>query len=179
MLGGTPAVSSKVASERENILQTYYLEMTHAEQLRPSDREVEGFALQRAWIPYGSVNRFFYQTVGAEWDWRVRLPWTDTQWQAYVEQPGLETWISYVRGTSAGYFELARQRGGEVQVAMFGVLPPFLGRGVGGMQLTAALRQAWAEETRRVWLHTASSDHPHALANYRARGMRLYRTETT
>ena len=159
-------------------MQTYYLEMTDAEQLRASDREVEEFMVQRRAIPYGSVNRF-YQGCRAKWDWRVRLAWTDTQWQAYVEQPGLETWISYVRGTPAGYFELARQQGGEVQVAMFGVLPPFLGRGVGGMQLTAALRQAWAEETRRVWLHTASSDHPHALANYQARGMRLYRTETT
>ena len=160
-------------------MQTYHLEMTDAGQLRASNSEVEKFAVQRARTPYGSVNRFFYQTVGAMWDWRVRLPWTDTQWQAYVEQPGLETWISYVWGTPAGYFELARQQGGEVQVAMFGVLPPFLGRGVGGMQLTAALRQAWAEETRRVWLHAASSDHPHALANYQARGMRLYKTETT
>ena len=167
------------ASERKNILQTYYLEMMDAEQLRPSGREVEGFALQRARIPYGSVNRFFYQTVGAEWDWRVRLPWTDTEWQAYVERPGLETRISYVQGTPAGYFELARQQEGEVQVAMFGVLPPFLGRGFGGLQLTAALRQAWAEGARRVWLHTASSEYPHALANWQARGMRLYRTETT
>lgn len=67
MLGGTPARSpvSTAASERENILQTYYLEMMDAEQLRPSEREVEAFALQRARIPYGSVNRLFYQTVGA------------------------------------------------------------------------------------------------------------------
>ena len=89
----------------------------------------------------------------------------------------METWVSYVRGTPAGYFELQRQESGQVQIRMFGVLPPFIGRGVGGVQLTAAVRKAWHEETQRVWLHTASSDHPQALANYQARGMKLYKVE--
>ena len=160
-------------------MKTYYLEMTEAGQLQPSRRVVEGFGVERAQIPCGALNRFFYETVGAAWDWRVRLPWTDGEWQAYAERPGLETWISYVQGTPAGYFELARQEGGEVEIATFGVLPPFLGRGVGGVQLAAALQRAWSRGTERVWLHTASSDHPHALANYQARGMRLYKTETT
>ena len=83
-----------------------------------------------------------------------------------------------MQGTPAGYFELARRDAGQVEIAMFGLLPPFIGRGVGGALLTAALRRAWEEGTRRVWLHTESSDHPHALANYQARGMRVYKTET-
>ena len=95
------------------------------------------------------MKRFFYQTIGAEWDWRVRLARTDFEWQAYVERPGLEPWISYVQGTPAGCAELARRQGREVQIAMFGVSPPLLGRGVGRPQLTAALRQAWAGETGR------------------------------
>lgn len=158
-------------------LTIYYLEMTHPAQLRPLPRPVEAFEVKRAQIPYGALNRFFYQTVGAAWQWTDRLPWTDADWQAYAERPGLETWIGYVQETPAGYFELARQDVGHVEVAMFGLLPPFIGRGVGGALLTAALQRAWEEGTRRVWLHTASSDHPHALSNYQARGMRIYKTE--
>ena len=88
------------------------------------------------------------------------MPWTDEDWQAYAERPGLETWSGYVQGTPAGYFELARQGVAQVEVAMFGLLPHFIGRGVGGVLLTAALQRAWKEGTRRVWLHTESSDHP-------------------
>jgi hypothetical protein len=30
----------------------------------------------------------------------------------------------------------------------------------------------------RVWLHTCTKDHPHALSNYQARGFQVFRTET-
>ena len=63
-----------------------------------------------------------------------------------------------------------------MEVASFGVLPQFIGRGLGGLLLTAALERAWEEGTRRVWLHTCSWDHPHALANYKARGLEVYKT---
>jgi hypothetical protein len=35
-------------------------------------------------------------------------------------------------------------------------------------------RHAWQLTTTRVWLHTCSLDSPHALANYQARGLRVY-----
>ena len=158
-------------------MTTYYLEMTDPVRLRPSRRVVEAFEVERSQVPYGALNCFFYHMVGAAWGWTDRLPWTDGDWQAYAERPGLETWLGYGRGTPAGYFELARQEGGQVEVAMFGLLPPFVGRGMGGALLTAALRRAWEGGTRRVWLHTTSSDHPHALANYQARGLQVYKTE--
>jgi GNAT superfamily N-acetyltransferase len=66
---------------------------------------------------------------------------------------------------------------------MFGLVPEFVGRGFGGALLTFAVELAWdleavgAPAIRRVWLHTSSRDHPHALRNYEARGFRPYRTE--
>ena len=55
-------------------LTTYYLEMTDPNQLQPSRRVVEDFAVERSRIPYGALNRFFYHTVGAAWRWTDRLP---------------------------------------------------------------------------------------------------------
>jgi ribosomal protein S18 acetylase RimI-like enzyme len=158
-------------------LTIYYLELKDPSQLRPPSKVVEGFEATRAWIPYGVLNRFFYKEVGAAWQWTSRLPWTEGEWQAYAERAGLETWVGYLRGTPAGYFELARQDGAQAEIAMFGLLPLFIGRGVGGAMLTAAIRRAWEEGTQRVWLHTETADHPHALGNYQARGMQIYRTE--
>ena len=119
----------------------------------------------------------FYATVGGDWYWIDRLDWTRDQWLAWVDRPELETWIGYCEGTPAGYFELERQPGGDVEVAYFGLLPGFLGRGIGGALLTAAVERAWEMGASRIWLHTCSLDAPAALRNYQSRGFRLYETE--
>jgi GNAT superfamily N-acetyltransferase len=80
-----------------------------------------------------------------------------------------------MNGSPAGYFELARGDDDEVQIAYFGLTPPFIGRGLGGVLLTQAIREAWHWDATRVWVHTCNLDHPGALANYQARGMRIYR----
>ena len=82
-----------------------------------------------------------------------------------------------MRGSPAGYFELDRQ-GESVEVAYFGLLPPFIGLGLGGALLAAAVARGF-ELSTRVWLHTCTLNHPQALANYLARGLRPYKTEQT
>ena len=65
----------------------------------------------------------------------------------------------------------------SVEIAYFGLLPEFLGLGLGGHLLTEATRAAWALHPRRIWLHTCTFDHPAALPNYQARGFHITRTE--
>ena len=77
----------------------------------------------------------------------------------------------------AGFFELEMQDGGSVEIVYFGLLSRFVGRGLGGAMLTAAVQRAWDMGASRVWLHTSSLDHPHALPNYRARGFHVYKRE--
>ena len=85
-------------------------------------------------------------------------------------------------GELAGIVELEVQPAGDVEITIFGLVPELVGRGYGGHVLTLGLRRAWAlpqadgSQTRRVWLHTSSRDHAHALANYRARGLEVYAT---
>ena len=79
-------------------------------------------------------------------------------------------------GDRAGYYEL-RAEDDSVEVAYFGLLPAYQGHGLGGFLLTAALRRGFALAAR-VWLHTCTLDGAAALPNYRARGLRPYRTQT-
>ena len=51
--------------------------------------------------------------------------------------------------------------------------------GLGGHLLTCAIERGFATPAGRVWLHTCTLDHPQALANYQARGLRLLKEETT
>lgn len=157
---------------------TYYLEMRAADELRPAPARDPSFRSQRAETPCPPLSRFLYTEVGGGWYWLDRLGWTYQQWERYLSRPELETWVGYAAGTPVGYCELERQGGGAVELVSFGLLPQFIGRGLGGALLTAAVERAWQLATQRVWLHTCSLDGPHALRNYQARGFRLYREET-
>ena len=86
-------------------------------------------------------------------------------------------WVAYEWETVAGYFELAMDEERSVEIAYFGLVPQFIGRRVGGYLLTAAVQRAWQMSTTRVWIHTSSRDHPHSLANYQARGFRVFKQE--
>jgi GNAT superfamily N-acetyltransferase len=123
------------------------------------------------------LSRYLYTDVGKDWHWIDRLHWTPDQWQVYLQQPHIESWVAYLQGATAGYFELAIDSKYEVEIAYFGLLPRFIGRGLGGYLLTVAAERAWEISASRVWVHTSTRDHPHALANYQARGFRLFKQE--
>ena len=158
---------------------TYYLEMTSPADLRPKRAERAQVQVVRVESPMPELNRFLYTAVGGQWYWIDRLPWSYERWLEYLRRAELETWLMTVGGIPAGYFELEAQAQGDLEVAYFGLLPQFIGRGLGSHLLTAAIERGWQRGARRVWLHTCTLDHPQALANYQARGLRLYRQETT
>ena len=158
---------------------TYYLEMTDPKALRPKLVKYRGHAIRRARLPSPEFSRFLYTAVGGDWYWTGRLPWTYQQWQEWVDRPQLQTWVAYVSGCPAGYFELEGQAAGNVEIVSFGLLPTFVGRGLGGHLLTVAIEKAWGMGASRVWLHTCTLDHPRALANYTARGFRVIREESS
>jgi GNAT superfamily N-acetyltransferase len=161
----------------QQVVTISYLEMTRRDQLRPARPAAVGYRLLRCEVPSPELNRTLYIAVGSRWAWYERLAWNDTRWLTYLDRPELETWVAYVAGSPAGYFELERQPGKNVELAYFGLLPDFIGQGLGRSLLTAAVSRAWDMGARRVWVHTCTLDHPHALPNYLARGFQVFRTE--
>jgi ribosomal protein S18 acetylase RimI-like enzyme len=154
----------------------YYLQMLDPSELRPKAGPA-GFGVERVSPADGGVNRRYYERVGGAWNWTDRLVWSDEDWRRYAQRDELETWIGRVDGEAVGYFELERQAAGDVELAYFGLLPAFIGRGLGGALLTAAAERAWSlPGSRRVWLHTCTDDHANALENYRKRGFAVYET---
>lgn len=161
---------------------TWSLEMGSPEELRPAPKPsaFEDLALVQARRPSAAFARFLYATVGGDWQWIDRLPWSESEWLAWLDRPRVETWVAYVEGTPAGYFQLDGATDPEsVEIAYFGLMPGFIGQGLGGWLLTEAIRRAWALGTGRVWVHTCSLDGPHALANYQARGLRVFKEEVS
>ena len=163
---------------RKELVTVYFLEMTRPEHLQPVCPPRDDLALRRAQLPSPEFNRFLYTAVGANWYWLDRLQWSYAQWQHWLEQPTVQTWVLYVADTPAGYFELEQQANDNVMICYFGLMPQFTGQRLGGYLLTAAIEQAWSMSARRVRLNTCTLDHPAALLNYQARGFRIYREIT-
>ena len=158
---------------------TWSLEMRDPALLRAASSPRIAIAVEQAEEPQPELNRFLYTAVGGDWYWIGRLPWTYERWMAWLDRQEVETWVARSGGSPAGYFELERQEGGDVEIAYFGLMPQFIGRGAGGHLLTVAIQRGWAlPGTRRVWVHTCSLDHPSALANYQARGLEVFAVET-
>jgi GNAT superfamily N-acetyltransferase len=158
-------------------IEITYLEMTSPADLRPAWAPEVDFPIRQARIPSPELNRFLYTAVGGDWFWIDRLSWTFDQWLAWLSRPEVETWIGYLEGTPAGYFELEKQAGGSVELSYFGLLPRFIGRGLGGTLLAAAIERAWEMGASRVWVNTCDLDGPASLTNYQARGFRIFRIE--
>lgn len=158
-------------------ITTWHLEMTPAD-FRPA-RPCAEARIEQAEIPSPELNRFFYTAVGGDLFWVDRLSWTYGQWMAWLDRPEVETWIASIRGTPAGYVEIERQAEGSTEICYFGLLPQFIGRGLGGALLSRAIERAWETGASRVWVHTCSLDGPAALPAYQARGFRIFKTETS
>ena len=156
--------------KRAVLVTVTYLEMTRPEQRSGAPGWADGVTIQRAERPTVSFYRYLYDTVGADWDWYERRRLSDDALAAIVHDDAVEVFVLYVRGVPAGYVELDRRVEGEVEIAYFGLVPEYIGRGLGPALLDWALDRAWSCRPRRVWLHTCSLDHPKALAVYRRAG---------
>ena len=124
-----------------------------------------------------SFYRYLYNAVGERWLWFLRRAWSDTQLVAWLERPEIELFVLHVAGVPAGYFELERLASGETELCYFGLIPDFIGRGLGAWFLQQAVEAGWRGETRRLWVHTSAYDHPRALGLYQRAGFRVYRRQ--
>ena len=154
-----------------------YLEMRHESDLRPAPLPPDAH-VARLHDPAPAFWRFLYAEVGRAYRWTDRLGWTDEEIAAYLADPAIQLWELTVDRTTAGYFELRRHPDQAIEIAYFGLLPEYVGRGLGKSLLSVAVSEAWRAGAARVWLHTSSLDHRAALPNYLARGFRIFKVET-
>ncbi len=156
---------------------TYYLEMLSPSSLKSKD-DPKGLTITECEIKQYQFNKFLYSFIGEPWLWTDKLSWSDKAWEEYVESEDLRMWVAYYNGAIAGYFELLKKEN-DVEIIYFGLAGSFIGKGVGGYLLSKAIMSAWKwPGVKRVWVHTCTLDHPSALQNYLARGMKIYKEET-
>jgi GNAT superfamily N-acetyltransferase len=151
-----------------------YLEMTERPTRPTVPRPIAKLALMRAEACTVSFYRYLYAAVGEKWLWFERRTWSDQKLADTIRRPSTEISVLYLGGTPAGYYELDRGNPEEVELAYFGLVADFIGRGLGPWLLDQAIDAAWTGPTRRFWVHTCTFDHPKAISLYQRAGFRVY-----
>lgn len=154
----------------------HYLEMRapFANHPPPSRDDV---AVVHAKRPSVAYYRFLYNAVGRDYYWLSRRKLNDTQLSAIIQDPGTEVHVLHVHGCPAGFAELDRREQGEIELVQFGLMPEFIGQGLGTWFLRWTIDKASSYQAQRLWLHTCTLDHPAALRTYTKAGFVIYRTE--
>lgn len=157
-------------------VKTTYLQMfARPERVVPPSRD--GLAVVHAKKPTVSYYRFLYDGVGRDYGWPRCQKSSDAELAALVQDPRIEVHVLMVEGVPAGFAELDRRSEGEIELVQFGLMPEFIGQGLGRYFLQWTIDKAWSYGSRRFWLHTDTKDHPAALSNYLKRGFSVYKEE--
>ncbi|HQT64446.1 MAG: GNAT family N-acetyltransferase [Acidocella sp. 20-57-95] len=116
--------------------------------------------------------RKLYSDVGTPWLWWLRRMMPDDLLARHLASPSLDIQILRVDGAVAGFFETDSQLWPDVNLNYFGLMPEFIGRGLGARLLQAAIDSVFlpASPLRGMTVNTCTADHPKALPNYLAAG---------
>ena len=156
-------------------IERFYLEINTINNLKTKPISSNCFSLKEASKDNFDLNKFFYKQIGKRHQWVDRLIWQDKDWLKYVSNENLRTYIFKRENDLVGYFELVFNNN-DCEIAYFGILEEFIGKGYGGFLLSEALKIGF-KSASRIWVHTCSLDHPNAIENYKSRGMKIFKTE--
>ena len=155
-----------------------YLEIFSINDLRETKKLSKNYSIKLLDPTDFQLNKFFYKNIGKSHQWVDRLIWTDQDWTNYVSNKNVKTYILKEKSELAGYFELNLHKD-EVEIAYLGLLKEYHNQNLGSILLSSAIKNSFSVgKLKRVWVHTCSLDHKHALKNYLSRGMKIFKKET-
>ncbi len=159
-------------------IERYYLEISSEDNFEKKSKPSENYIIQLIEPSDFELNKFFYKQIGKNYQWIDRLVWTNNDWIKYVSNKNLKTFVLKKDTDLVGFFELILNKEvNDSEIAYLGILEEYFNKGCGGYLLSEAIRKSFENGAKRVWVHTCSLDHPHAIKNYKSRGMKIFKTE--
>jgi GNAT superfamily N-acetyltransferase len=126
-----------------------------------------------------NINKFFYRQIGKDHHWRDRLLWSDKEWQKYVDNVNLDTGVMKLGNELVGFYEQEfHKKKNEIELIQMGILKEYQGKKLGSFLLRHIVHKAFANNIKRMWVHTCSLDHKYALDNYLSKGFKTFKEET-
>ena len=142
--------------------------------LRPREKT----ALLRAEQPPLHYYRYLFDRVGAPHRWVSRRYMIDEELELIIHDPDVYLYVLHYNGAPCGMGEIDARKDkhaeGDVELKFFGLMPDFIGKGLGRWFLYNVVDLAWALDPQRVILETCTADHPAALPLYQKMGFSVY-----
>jgi len=153
--------------------RTVYLEMRRnpVPEAPPSP---PGCVIRRWRRPSLKGYRRLFSAVGGKWGWSGRLIMDDDELTRTIRAETNEIFQPKWNSEPAGFSELDRSDPARTEITYLGLVPRFIGRGLGKYLLDWTIHRAWEGRPQRVWLHTCQYDHPGALAVYLKAGFAVF-----
>ena len=158
-------------------IKRFYLQIRSLEELNKVKKPSKSLKVEKSSNNF-QLNKFFYREIGKKHRWVDRLSWSNDTWINYLNNTNLYTCVLKKNDDLVGYYEkIYYEESNEFEIAYFGIMEEYIGKGYGGFLLSEALESCLKEKVSRIWVHTCSLDHENAIKNYLARGMKLYKEE--
>ncbi len=157
----------------------YYLEINSLKSLNQTNSPNQDLTLEKVNPPNIELNKFFYKNIGKNHRWVDRLTWDNLKWISYLENKNVNTYILKLNNDLVGYFETIQDLSTKsIEIGYFGILDDYIGNKFGSYLLSEAIKICFQLKPQKVWVHTCSLDHKHALSNYLNRGLKIFKKET-
>ncbi len=154
-----------------------YLEISDLNNLNAQNKPNKDCNVSKIEPPNFQLNKFLYKQIGKKYNWKDRLIWEDKDWIKYTSNLKVNTFLLKEKDEIVGYFEqILDSEQKECEIAYFGILENYFGKKYGSYLLSEAIKIS-LRLNKRVWVHTCSLDHKHALNNYLSRGMKIFKSE--
>jgi GNAT superfamily N-acetyltransferase len=135
------------------------------------------FSLIRAMNTPVHFYRYLYDTVGRDYWWVSRRILSDEALLKIIHHEQVHIYILYIEGVPAGFAELDLRKFPVADLAFLGVMPDFIGQGLGRFLLCETIETAWMHHPKKMTVQTCTLDHPRALSLYQRNGFSPYGQE--
>jgi len=155
----------------------FFLEINSIKDLRFPECLEKKLSIKKEININKDLPKFLYKEIGKDYNWTDRLYWSDDDWISLISNPNYELYTIFKNEDLVGYYELIFDEQKNFEIAYFGIFKEYFKKKIGGVLLSHAIENSFSKGAKRVWVHTCTLDHPNALKNYMARGMKVFRSE--
>jgi len=165
----SPLSLTPTSADRIEVTITY-LEQTARPSLPKPPAPARKTALMRADRPPVHFYRYLYDVIGAPYNWISRRKMRDDELMEIIHHDDNHLYVLYVDGAPAGMAEIDARSNDAHELKFFGLVPDFVGGGLGRFFLTNVIDLAWSRSPKKLKLETCTLDHPAALPFYQKLG---------
>ena len=118
-----------------------------------------------------------YEKVGRQYEWTDQFLCKRSKVDSFITSKKVNFYQMLVNNDISGFFVLDFRVCKVCDLSYFGLLPIYIGKGLGSYMLRYAILTAWGQDIEKMTVNTNTLDHRNALPLYKKYGFTTIRVE--